>query len=164
MTIIIDLNSHPEIEEEIFLQNATGIVEEVISSDIVELSPLKDYDFKNNDVSLDVMFCDNKAIHEINRDYRDKDRPTDVITFALFADSEPEMRLVCGDEIALGEIIISIERIKEQAAENNKTFKEELYFIFAHGILHLFGFTHDDDKSLEQMLGIQQRLIENVKI
>lgn len=164
MTITINLSPHPEIPEDVFVQNAVMIVDKVINSDVLSISPLAEYDFQNNEISIDVMFCDNETIHGINREYRDKDRATDVITFALFADSEPSMRLLCGDELALGEIVISVEKIEEQAVDNGKTFEEELYFIFAHGILHLFGFVHDDEERLERMLEIQKRLVENVKI
>ncbi|MEI8377076.1 MAG: rRNA maturation RNase YbeY [bacterium] len=162
--ITINTNSHSEIDENIFLQNAIKITENIINSEILEYSPIKEYDFLHNDLEFDVMFCDNKKIHEINRDYRGKDKETDVITFALFSDSEPEMRFVSDEGVALGEIIISVEKIKSQALENKKTFEEELYFILAHGILHLFGFTHQTEEKLEYMIGLQQRLVENVKI
>ena len=118
----------------------------------------------HTDIEFDVMFCDNDEIHEINRDYRSKDSATDVITFALFADSEKTLRILSDEGIHLGEIIISVEKIKSQAAENQKTFEEELYFILAHGILHLFGFTHQDEAKLEVMISLQQRLVENVQI
>lgn len=162
--ITINLNSHPDIKEDIFVQNAIDIVQKIVDSEILKQSPLSDYDFESNEISIDIMFCDNETIHQINRDYRHKDQPTDVITFALFADSDEDMRILSGDEIALGEIIISVERIQSQAKENNKTFLEELYFILAHGILHLFGYTHNDEVSLEKMLELQKRLVKDVKI
>lgn len=162
--ITINLNSHPDINEDIFVPNAIDIVQKIIESEILKQSPLNDYDFESNEISIDIMFCDNETIHQINRDYRHKDQPTDVITFALFADSDEDMRILSGDEIALGEIIISVERIQSQAKENNKTFLEELYFILAHGILHLFGYTHNDEVSLEKMLELQKRLVKDVKI
>ena len=162
--ITINTNSDSQIDGDIFLQNATKIAQNVIKSDILERSPIKNYDFIKNDIEFDVMFCDNDAIHEINRDYRGKDKETDVITFALFADSEPQMRMVSEEGIAHGDIIISVEKIKFQAVENQKTFEEELYFILAHGILHLFGFTHQDEEKLEYMISLQQRLVEDVQI
>jgi len=162
--ITISLNTEENIDEEIFLRNATKIAEGVISSEILAQSSISDADFSQNDVSIDVMLCDNETIHSINRDYRGKDTPTDVITFALFADSEPQMRVVTDGEIPLGEIIISLERIKTQAQEFGRTFEEELYFILAHGILHLFGFTHGTEAKLENMLELQKRLVKDVEI
>lgn len=160
--ITINTNSYNDIDEDIFLEKATKIAEKVVTSDVLEFSPIKEYDFLNIDIEFDIMFCDNDSIHEINRDYRGKDKETDVITFALFADSEPQMRIVSEEGIHLGEIIISIEKIKTQASENQKTFEEELYYILSHGILHLFGFTHQDEEKLEFMIGLQKRLVEDV--
>ena len=162
--ITINTNNHNDIEGDIFLQKAEKITENIVNSDILESSPIKEYDFLHTDIEFDVMFCDNDEIHEINRDYRSKDSATDVITFALFADSEKTLRIVSDEGIHLGEIIISVEKIKSQATENQKTFEEELYFILAHGILHLFGFTHQDEAKLEAMISLQQRLVENVQI
>ena len=163
-TITISLDTEEDIDEEVFVQNAVKITQGIIGSEILAQSSIAEEDFVNNGVSIDIMLCDNDTIHTINRDYRAKDVPTDVITFALFADSEPEMRVVTDGEIPLGEIIISLERIKTQAQEFNRTFEEELYFILAHGILHLFGFTHESEEKLESMIQLQQRLVEDVKI
>jgi len=162
--ITINVNTFDGIDENIFLQNATKITENFLNSEFLEYSPIKNYNFLQNHVEFDVTFCDNAQVHQINKDFRGKDTPTDVITFALFADSEPEMRLIHVNTIYLGEIIISLEKIKTQAKENHKTFEEELYFIFAHGILHLFGFTHQTDEKLEFMIALQQRLAQNVQI
>lgn len=164
MMITINTNNHNDIDGNIFLQNAEKIAKNIINSDVLNSSPIKKYDFSNTDVEFDIMFCDNNEIHEINKNYRGKDSETDVITFALFADSEADMRIISDEGIHLGEIIISVEKIKSQAIENQKTFEEELYFILAHGILHLFGFTHQDEEKLEAMISLQQRLVENVQI
>lgn len=165
MTMItINLTSQEDINEETFVQNAIKITQSIIESEILAQSPIADADLATNVVGIDIMLCDNETIHTINRDYRSKDAPTDVITFALFADSEAQMRVVTEGEIPLGEIIISLERIRSQAVEFGRTFEEELYFILAHGILHLFGFTHETDAKLENMIEIQKRLVEDVKV
>ncbi len=162
--IKINLDTEKKIDEQDFIQKAIKIAENVLESNILEQSPLNKIGFEQNNTSIDIFLCQNDTIQTINKDYRGKDKPTDVITFALFADSEPEMRIITDDEIPLGEIIISLEQIEAQAKENLKTFEEELYFILAHGILHLFGFTHKTDEELEKMIEIQQRLVRDVKI
>lgn len=129
---------------------------------LVEKSCLQGFEFDT--ISFDVLLCGNERIHEINRDYRDKDRPTDVITFAIFADSTPEERFVFDDEINLGEIIISLEKTKQQAIENRHSFKEELYFLFAHGILHLLGYDHMTEETLEEMWDIQTKMTGAVNV
>ena len=131
-------------------------------NDIVEQSVLKPYDLSNIDLSFDLLFCDNKFIHELNLNYRGKDNPTDVLSFALFAD-DLDTKMVVDNHIELGEIIISAETAKMQAEDDNKTFEYELLFLLAHGILHLLGFDHRDTDSLLFMLRTQQSMIEAVQ-
>ena len=132
------------------------------SEEIIDKSCLKGYEYKT--LSFDIVFCDNEKIHEINRDYREKDRPTDVITFALFADSAEEERFIFDDEINLGEILISFDKTQEQAVSNNHSFGEELFFLISHGIMHLLGFDHLSEEELEYMLNQQQKSMEKVNV
>lgn len=132
------------------------------SEEIIEQSCLKNYDYKV--LTFDIVFCDNDKIHEINRDYREKDKPTDVITFALFADSDEEERFIFDDEINLGEILISLDKTQEQAQSNDHSFSEELFFLISHGIMHLLGFDHMSEKELEYMLDQQQKSMEKVNV
>ncbi|MFD6442680.1 rRNA maturation RNase YbeY, partial [Peribacillus sp. NPDC060186] len=102
------------------------------------------------DTELSVTFVDNKRIQEINKEYRHKDAATDVISFALEEMGEDEMEII-GAEMPrmLGDIIISIERTKEQAEEYGHSFDRELGFLALHGFLHLLGFDHmteEDEK------------------
>jgi len=125
-------------------------------------SCLDGYDF--NSLYFDIVFVDDTKIREINKEYRQKDSSTDVITFAIFADSPSEERFIFDEEINLGEIIISLDKTKEQASlnsHNNNTFKDELLFLFAHGILHLLGYDHLDEASLQVMWDMQQKMINN---
>lgn len=132
----------------------------VSSPQIVAHSKLNSYDLGNYKLCMDILICDDETIREINRDYREQDKPTDVISFALFADNA-ESRIIIDNQIFLGEIIISADTAKTQANEENKTLEDEIFFLLSHGILHLFGLDHLDDKSLEYMLKIQGELISN---
>ncbi|MBQ4122649.1 rRNA maturation RNase YbeY [bacterium] len=118
--------------------------------DVFSKSCLKDYKFSI--ISFDIVLCNNEEIHRINKEYRDKDSATDVITFALFADSEPDERFIFDDEINLGEIVVSLDKIKEQSIENNVTFDSELYYLISHGILHLLGFDHQNQVEYDYMV------------
>ena len=82
---------------------------------------------------------------------------TDVITFAIFADSPLNERFIIDSDISLGEIIISLDKVKEQADYNNVTFLDELYFIISHGILHLLGFDHQNDVDYNFMVENQKK-------
>ena len=120
---------------------------------------------ESNDYEFDILLTNNKFIHQINKEYRGKDSPTDVITFALYADSEN--KLVLDNKISLGQIIISLDKVEEQAKDNNISTKQELLNLLCHGILHLLGIDHPDEQSLEYMLELQNKMIEsinNVKI
>ena len=142
------------IEEEV-LQN---LAEKLSSFALNELR-LKDFPI-NVDYDFEVLLTDNDFIHQINNEYRQKDCPTDVITFALYADSEP--KFVLDDTIQLGQIIISLDKVVEQAKDNAISEKEELLNLLSHGILHLLGIDHPDDGSLEYMLSLQNKMIESI--
>lgn len=132
------------------------------NKDIFENSCLSKEKFKT--ISFDIVFCNNDKIHEINREYRQKDRPTDVITFALFADSLPEERFVFDEEINLGEIIVSLDKTFEQSKDKNHSFGEELFFLISHGIMHLLGYDHQTESELEFMLDQQGKSMEKVNV
>lgn len=109
-------------------------------------------------VFFDIVFCNDDEIHRINRDYRNTDRPTDVITFAIFADSPDDEKFIFDGEINLGEIIISLDTIKKQAEENKTTFDDELRLITAHGILHLLGFDHLTEDDYNFVVSVQNKV------
>ena len=73
--------------------------------------------YEYDKVSFDFLFCDGKKTHEINKEYRRKDYPADIITFAVFADSDDDEKFVLELEINLGEIIIALDKVIEEAAK-----------------------------------------------
>jgi probable rRNA maturation factor len=110
---------------------------------------------------LSVTFVDNKRIREINKEYRQKDAATDVISFALEEMGEDEMQIVgIGIPRVLGDIIISIERTKEQAEEYGHSFERELGFLALHGFLHLLGYDHLEKEEEEEMFSRQRDILE----
>ena len=111
-------------------------------------------------ISFEISFCTDRLIREINRDYRSKDKATDVITFALFADDENS--IIQNDTLELGEIIISIDTLISQARENGNTIEKELYALITHGILHLLGFDHLTQKDYDFVVGIQEAIVNNL--
>ena len=111
-------------------------------------------------ISFEISFCTDRLIREINRDYRSKDKATDVITFALFADDENS--IIQNDTLELGEIIISIDTLISQAQENGNTIEKELYTLITHGILHLLGFDHLTQKDYDFVVGIQEAIVNNL--
>ncbi|MGE7666526.1 rRNA maturation RNase YbeY [Ureibacillus composti] len=111
---------------------------------------------------VSVTFVTNEAIHEINKQYRDKDQPTDVISFALEELGEGEVEIV-GEGIprVLGDIIISTDRTKEQAEEYGHSFERELGFLAVHGFLHLLGYDHMTPEDEKAMFGKQDEILSS---
>lgn len=114
---------------------------------------------ENSELSLS--FVDNNRIHEINREYRGIDRPTDVISFALEEQTEEEMDIVGNDlPRVLGDIIISIPKAKEQAEEYGHSFIRELGFLAVHGFLHLLGYDHGTNEEEREMFHKQEEILK----
>ena len=144
------------IDEVNVYNNSVKITEFLINcSEILEKSCLNKYKFSS--ICFDIVLTNDSEIHRINKEYRQKDTPTDVITFAIFADSYEDERFILDEEINLGEIIISLDRIKEQANENDVAFDDELYYIISHGVLHLLGFDHLSQDDYNFMVNYQNK-------
>ncbi len=131
-----------------------------------ELSELKDFlikvaeDEKLGDVIFNVIIVDNNKIHEINKEYRNIDRETDVISFAL----EDDKSFNTTDIRMLGDIYISIDKVRSQALEYGHSFKRELYFLSVHGLLHLLGYDHMKKEDEEVMFGKQEEILDRYGI
>ena len=104
------------------------------------------YNYKYKVISFDILYCDSIKTHSINKEYREKDYPADIITFAIFADTEETERFIFDGEVNLGEIILALDKVKEEATKQNVTDEYELLFLIAHGILHLLGFDHQTEE------------------
>jgi probable rRNA maturation factor len=109
---------------------------------------------------LSVTFVNNERMQEINCKYRQKNQPTDVISFAMEDPVEGEMKIV-GMEMPrmLGDIIISILRTKEQAEEYGHSFGRELCFLAVHGFLHVLGYDHMTEEDEKIMFGKQEKIL-----
>ena len=115
-----------------------------------------------NDAELSITIVDNETIQEINKQYSDKDQPTDVISFALEEHGEEEIE-IRGDNLPrhLGDIIISIEKVNEQANEYGHSFNRELGFLAVHGFLHLLGYDHMTTEEEKEMMERQDHLLDD---
>ena len=128
---------------------------------IEEIDELEEYlkyvaDYmKVPDAIMSVIIVDNEKIHEINKEYRGIDRPTDVISFALEEGEDYEVK-----ERMLGDIYISIDKVYEQAKEYGHSVKRELFFLATHGFLHLLGYDHMKKEDEEIMFPLQEKILE----
>ncbi len=122
-----------------------------------------DFEDFQNYCEVSVTFTDNEGIHELNKKYREVDKPTDVLSFPLFdydgVSEEPPV-----DEMMpnLGDIVISLEKAKEQAREYGHSFERETAFLCVHSMLHLLGYDHE--KSEEEDIEMRSKQSEIMKI
>jgi probable rRNA maturation factor len=91
-------------------------------------------------MELSVVFCEDEFIHSLNRDYREKDRPTDVLSFP----QDPDSGL-------LGDLVISLPTATRQAEEREQSLATEVEWLFLHGCLHLLGYDDETDEQADEM-------------
>ncbi len=149
-----------EVDEKKALDTAKKILKFYLNeSNIFNKSCLFGQEF--DCISFDILYSDNKKTHEINKEYRKKDYPADIITFAVFADSEE--KFIFDGEINLGEIIISLDKTAENAREKNVSFEAELDFLISHGIMHLLGFDHQTNEDYNFIIEAQNDALRAVR-
>ena len=123
-----------------------------------------DYEEFPYDAEVSVTFCDNEYIRGLNNEFRGIDRHTDVLSFPMYDGGEFD-EIECRDGAVLGDIVISIERAKEQAKEVGNTFHHEVAFLTVHSVLHLLGYDHErSPEDEEDQCQRQRAIIENVDI
>ncbi|RHW33156.1 rRNA maturation RNase YbeY [Oceanobacillus profundus] len=114
----------------------------------------------SKEAEMSVNFVDNKEIQALNRNYRGKDAPTDVISFAMQESVEGEIEIVGEDmPLALGDIVISVDKAKEQATEYEHSYERELAFLTLHGFLHLLGYDHMNKSDEATMFKRQEEIL-----
>ncbi len=101
-----------------------------------------------------LVFVESQRMHELNYEFREKDYPTDVLTFCDLDEEEQY----------LGDIIINIDKVIEQAQEYHHSEKRELLFLITHGFLHLLGYDHHTPSEEEEMFGLQEKLLQGYNI
>lgn len=142
-------------------QEKLNVDEEFINS----LEAVCDFVLKKEGVNckyqISLLFVDNEEIREINRETRNIDRATDVLSFPLI-DFDNESLPDDGSKIYLGDIIISIERAKEQAKEYGHSIDREIGFLTAHSMLHLLGYDHMVPEEEKEMFAKQEEILNNL--
>ena len=141
------------------------IIKDIVE-DVVEMEILNDYvkylvdRLELSKCEFNIIIIDNEKIKEINREFRNIDRETDVISFAM----EDNMDVKYEDFRLLGDIYISIDRVKSQALEYGHSTVREICFLATHGILHLLGYDHLEIDEEEEMNRLQEELLSGYDI
>ena len=108
---------------------------------------------------ISVTFVPLEEIHELNREYRQVDSPTDVLSFPQFDDLD---ELPEEGEIMLGDVVICSDRAKEQAEEFGHSFEREIIYLFVHSVLHLLGYDHMDEDEKRIMRRREEEVMERI--
>lgn len=144
---------------EIFNETNENIENIEILKPLLEYARIKE-NLEDTELEFSVIIVDNKRIHEINKEYRGIDRPTDVISFALEDNEEIEF----DHYRVLGDIYISIDKVREQAREYGHSEKRELAFLTVHGLLHLLGYDHMKPEDEKVMFARQEEILNGFGI
>ena len=163
--VVLDI----EVEEERWqkaLSSVSSVAEKVKDATI-------DYVFKNANIEvlkankpliISVCLSNDEHVRELNRDFRNMDKPTNVLTFANmdFADFKAENEVF--GEIDLGNIIIAYETMQKEADVENITLQAHFCHLLTHGILHILGFDHIEDEEAEYMESFERAILQNLGI
>jgi probable rRNA maturation factor len=128
---------------------------EIFFKKICSLFPSK-YRFPNKKVSLTLLLSNNRGIKKLNKDFRNKNKSTDILSFPL------NKKFKISKITYIGDIIISYNFIDKPKSQNSKIFKEKVTKTFIHGFLHLLGFDHTKNKDYKKMLREEEKLYKSV--
>ena len=112
---------------------------------------------------VNIVLTNPENIRKMNREYRDIDKETDVLSFPMFEREELEGRKDLNEDI-LGDIVISIERVYEQAKEYGHSFERELAYMVVHGFYHLIGYDHIEENDKKEMRQKEEDILQKLKI
>lgn len=152
-------------------QETIDIPYEKIAKEVVEAAI--DYVSCPFDCEVNLLLVDNAAIHQINREQRNIDRPTDVLSFPMTEYSSPADFTGMEDdpmlfdpengEFLLGDIVVSMDKVKEQAESYGHSREREYAFLIAHSMLHLFGFDHMEEEERKDMEEKQEEILTKTR-
>lgn len=142
-----------------------------IQNDVVTIIQyaLEEKKIENENVSISISAVDKETIHKINKEYRNVDRPTDVLSFPIFEREEidnfsklDESKKV--KEIELGDIIICIDVLQEHAIEYGTGILREMLYMITHGVCHLLGYDHEIEEEKKEMRKLEEKILEKIGV
>ena len=128
---------------------------EFFFKEICKLFPKK-YQFPNKKITLTLLLSNNRCIKRLNKNFRNKNKPTDILSFPF------SKKKLISKKIYIGDIIISYNFMDKPRSQNIKNFKEKVIKTFIHGFLHLLGFDHIKDKDYTKMLNEEEKIYKSV--
>ena len=127
----------------------------------------KEENLLNSKLYISITLTDSKNIQKINKEYRNIDKETDVLSFPMFEKNELDEKIINEDfshEDVLGDIIISIKKVQEQAIEYGHSFERELSYMIVHGFYHLMGYDHIQEEDKKKMRPKEEKILKVLNI
>lgn len=127
----------------------------------------KEENLLNSKLYISITLTDSKNIQKINKEYRNIDKETDVLSFPMFEKNELDEKIINEDfshEDVLGDIIISIKKVQEQAIEYEHSFERELSYMVVHGFYHLMGYDHIQEEDKKKMRPKEEKILKVLNI
>ncbi len=139
---------------------------EVFSQVLDYVGSLEEIDFLQSGKNINVNLClgNDDEVHALNREFRGKDKPTNVLSFANIDDESFADEWSDGEEIELGDIIIALETMQAEAGNQNLTLHDHYCHLFAHGLLHLLGYDHIEADEAEHMESLEIAILKQMNI
>ena len=150
MNLLIANNTSEELDLDLITEKAQKTIKEVLRVEKIE---------ENVEVSLSIV--DKDQIHILNRDYRDVDRPTDVLSFPM---DEEGFDNEGNPILLLGDIVICLDVAKEQAADFGHSLEREIMYLICHSTLHLLGYDHIEEADKRQMRSKEKEIMKNLGV
>lgn len=151
------LKTLPEVEkisQQVF-DNVVGYVKEHEEIDFLLL---------NKPLNVNLALSNDCHVHELNNEFRNMDKPTNVLSFANIDNENFEREISVSDKIELGDVIIALETMQREAKEKNISFHDHYCHLLAHGLLHLLGFDHIEDDEAEYMEDFEVQILKAMNI
>ncbi len=158
---------------EIIIENEQDIIEVNDKlKDIINTAVEKSLEHEGFEIPSEtsIVLTDDNGIHQLNKQYRDVDKPTDVLSFPILDILKGQINQDSGDIdkdkelILLGDIVISLETVKRQAEEYGHSFNRELAFLTTHGMFHLLGYDHMNEADEKEMLEKQEKVLRLMEL
>jgi len=144
--------------------NCDAIVQSAVTA-ALELCPVAQKLIGNGvEMEISIVLAHDALVQELNREYRDKDKPTNVLSFAQLDGDDGWAEPTGPGPCALGDLILAYETVEREAREENKPFEHHLTHLVIHGILHLLGYDHIDDDEAEEMESLEIQILKRLSI
>lgn len=142
--------------------DATALAEQIVALAYHEAD--RPAVLENRAVEISVVLSGNDEVQALNRDFRGKDKPTNVLSFATLDDEDALESLPEGESVPLGDIIIAYQVLENEAREANLTFRDHFTHLLVHGTLHILGYDHEEDAEAETMESLEIQILAGLGI